>query len=237
VIEIPLRVGCSHFQVIMQRVEAIDRRSEPISPDEKDVGDVFTNSYKGGQFTVNSTKKDTLKNETTFISRGYITYRCQEQGVMIESSNTSGYTPSKKIVDVLDKVKKLCIKYEKQYEDRMKACCDKLKSNRSNASRHFFDVAKELFSQNTKWEHVIILIAFSGRLAVDYIIRDMVECIEYLIGWLSIYLCDKLGDWILNHDGWVRHCMCASINSKNLSSPPFLTIYGLVYITLLLLFC
>jgi len=197
----------------MQRVEAIDRRSEPISPEEKDV--VFTNSFKGGHFNINSTKKDTLQNETTFISQGYITYRCQEEGVTVESSNKSGYTPSKKIVEVLEKLKKLCIKYEKQYEDRMKACCDKLKSNRSNASRHFFDVAKELFSQNTKWEHVIILIAFSGRLAVDYIIRDMVECIEYLMGWLSVYLCDRLGDWILNHDGWVRHVCVVSNNSKN----------------------
>ena len=190
-------------------VEAIDRRSDPISPEEKDVS--FTNSCQEGHCNVTSTKEDALKNESTFISQGYITYRCQKEGVMIESSK-SDYIPSKKIVEVLEKLKKLCLKYEKKYEDRMKACCDKLKSNKSNASRHFFDVAKELFSQNTRWEHVIILIAFSGRLALDYIIRDMMECVEYLMGWLSIYLCDRLGDWILNHDGWVRLvCVCLII--------------------------
>ena len=224
-------VECYHFQIIMQ-VEYLRKRNELLSPEEKDC--CLTNSCnKDGHLTVASTKKDILKNETNFISHGYITYRCREEGMMIESSKTSDYKPSKKIIEVLERLKKLCTKCEKKFEDRLQACCDKLKNNKSNASRNFFDVATELFSQNIKWEQVIILIAFSGRLAVDYIIHDMMEYVECLTGWLSIFLCDRLGDWILNQNGWVRH-MCVSINSKNVQSwwylLPFLTIHGLVYI-------
>lgn len=153
--------------------------------------------------SVSGGRKISLKNETDYLSREYITYRCQEEGILITCSTKSDYVPSKNIEEVLTLLKKQCYKYEKQYENRLKVCCEKLRNCKSNASRNFFDVAKELFSQNIKWEHLIILITFSGRLAIDYVHRDMIDCIECLIGWLSIFLCDRLGDWILTHDGWV----------------------------------
>lgn len=152
---------------------------------------------------VRGSPKDILKGETDFLSREYITYRCLEEGIVLPCTSKNDFVPSKKTEEVLELLKKLCYKYEKQYEGKLKFCCEKLKSNKSNASRNFFDVAKELFSRNNlKWEHIIVLIAFSGRLAIDYYLRDMMDCIECLIGWLSIFLCNRLGDWILTHDGW-----------------------------------
>ena len=153
---------------------------------------------------VRESPKDLLKDETDFLSREYITYRCLEQGIVLPCSSKNDFVPSKKTEEILELLKKLCYKYEKQYEGKLKFCCERLKSNKSNASRNFFDVAKELFScNNIKWEHIIVLMAFSGRLAIDYVLRDMVDYIECLIGWLSIFLFDRLGDWILTHDGWV----------------------------------
>lgn len=153
---------------------------------------------------VRESPKDILKEETNFLSREYITYRCLEEGIVLPCTSKNDFVPSKKTEEVLELLKKLCYKYEKQYEGKLKVCCEKLKSNKSNASRNFFDVAKELFSRNNlKWEHIIVLIAFSGRLAIDYVFRDMMDYIECLIGWLSIFLFDRLGDWILTHDGWV----------------------------------
>lgn len=159
-----------------------------------------------------TSEKTLLKNETEYLSREYITYRCEKEGIILSCSTTNGSSPSKKTKEVLELLKKLCYKYEKQYEGKLKVCCDKLQSSKSNASRNFFDVAKELFSQNIKWEHIIVLIAFSGRLAIDYMLRDMIDYIECLIGWLSVFLLDRLGEWILTHDGWVslggRVCVC-----------------------------
>jgi len=148
-------------------------------------------------------KKALLKSETDYLTREYITYRCQEEGIVITCSTRRDYTPSKKTEEVLQLLKKLCYKYEKQYESKLKVCCERLKSSKTNASRNFFDVAKELFSHTIKWEHIIILMAFSGRLAIDYVLRDMIEYIECLIGWLSIFLFDRLGEWITTQDGWV----------------------------------
>ena len=153
--------------------------------------------------SVQGSQKTVLKDDTDYLSRKYITYRCQQDGIVIPSSPNNDYVPSKQTEEVLELLKRLCYKYEKQYESKMKVCCEKLQSSKSNASRNFFDVAKELFSQNIKWEQIIVLIAFSGRLAIDYVLRDMIDCIECLIGWLSIFLFDRLGDWILMHDGWV----------------------------------
>lgn len=156
-----------------------------------------------------------LKNETDYLSREYITYRCEKEGIVVSCSTTSGFVPSRETEQVLELLKRLCSKYEKQYENKLKVCCEKLQSSKSNASRNFFDVAKELFSQNIKWEHIIVLIAFSGRLAIDYILRDMIDYIECLIGWLSIFLLDRLGEWIMTHDGWVSPgghvCVCLII--------------------------
>ena len=160
-------------------------------------------------------KKIVLKNETDYFSREYITYRCEKEGIVVSCSTTNSFVPSKKTKEVLEQIKKLCFKYEKQYEGKLKGCCEKLQNSKSNASRNFFDVAKELFSQNIKWEHIIVLIAFSGRLAIDYMLRDMIDYIECLIGWLTIFLFDRLGEWILTHDGWVSPgghvCVCLII--------------------------
>ena len=165
-----------------------------------------------------SPTKDLLKGETDFLSREYITYRCLEEGIVLPCTSKDDFVPSQETVKVLELLKKLCYKYEKQYEGKLKFCCERLKSNKSNASRNFFDVAKELFSHNNlKWEHIIVLMAFSGRLAIDYVLRDMMDYIECLIGWLSIFLFDRLGDWILTHNGWVSSHMCVSINSKNVN--------------------
>ena len=101
---------------------------------------------------------------------------------------------------LLELIKKLCIKCEKNSKDKMQDCSDKLISNKSNASRNFFDVANELFTGSI----TTLVMAFSGQLAVDYIIYDVMEYVELLTGWLSMYLRDKLGEWILNQNGWVR---------------------------------
>ena len=169
---------------------------------------------------VRESPKDLLKGETDFLSREYIIYRCREEGIVLPCSSKNDFVPSKRTEEVLELLKKLCYKYEKQYEGKLKLCCEKLKSNKSNASRNFFDVAKELFSRNNlKWEHIIVLMAFSGQLAINYVLRDMMDYIECLIGWLSIFLFDRLGDWILTHDGWVSPSshMCVSINLRNVN--------------------
>lgn len=153
--------------------------------------------------SVSESQKYLLKNETDYLSREYITHRCLKEGIVIPCSTKNDYAPSKKTEEVLELLKRLCYKYEKQYEGKLKVCYEKLQSTKSNAARNFFDVAKELFSQNIKWEHLIVLIAFSGRLAIDYVFRDMIDYVECLIGWLSVFLCDRLGDWILMHEGWV----------------------------------
>ena len=192
--------------------------------------------------------KDSLKEETDFLSREYITYRCLKEGIVLPVSSKNDFVPSKKAKEVLELIKKLCYKYEKQYEVKLNGCCEKLKSSKSNAYRNFFDVAKELFSRNDiKWEHIIVLVAFSGRLAIDYVFRDMMDYIECLIGWLSIFLFDRLGDWILIHDGWVREseqpcdCVCLSINSKNvnvfLNTLILFHIWSSLYYTTLLHIC
>lgn len=171
--------------------------SSPVELDSPKFSDAKV-SPKG----VKEDPKDLLKEETDFLSREYITYRCLEEGIVLPCSSKNDFVPSKKTEEVLELLKKLCYKYEKQYESKLNFCCERLKSNKSNASRNFFDVAKELFSHNLKWEHIIVLMAFSGRLAIDYVLRDMMDYIECLIGWLSIFLFDRLGDWILTHDGW-----------------------------------
>lgn len=157
----------------------------------------------------------TLKDDTDYITREYVTYRCQEEGIVITTAKTD-YAPSKKIREVTELLKKQCYKYEKQYDDKLKMCCEKLSSSKSNASRNFFNVAQELFSNNKKWEHVIVLMAFSGRLAIDYVLRDMMEYIECLIGWLSIFLFERLGEWIRIQGGWVsdREAVCIVVRVR-----------------------
>ena len=193
---------------------------------------------------ISENPKDMLKGETDFLSREYITYRCREDGIVLNVSSRNDFVPSKKTKEVLELLKKLCYKYEKQYEEKLKGCCEKLKSSKSNAYRNFFDVAKELFSRNNiKWEHIIVLLAFSGRLAIDYVFRDMMDYIECLIGWLSIFLFDRLGDWILIHNGWVSEseqpcdCVCVSSNAKNVNVIKMLHIWSSLHSVALITAC
>ena len=54
---------------------------------------------------------------------------------------------------LIELIKKLCIKCEKNNKDKMQDCSDKLISNQSNASRNFFDVANELFTGSVSWHN------------------------------------------------------------------------------------
>lgn len=132
------------------------------------------------------------------IVKDYIAYKLRERNIFLAGYNLNG-NPSA-AARHLRRVADELIEDNRELFDSM---CDQLHLTHASTYATFVGIADEIFQTGKNWGRIVAFLAFGATLAVYCVQKeDLAQLIDSIVEWVSVYMNQKLSDWIDENGGW-----------------------------------
>lgn len=133
------------------------------------------------------------------IVSDYVSYKLRQNEVFLEGFGEPS-NPSQAAL-YLRRVADELIEANRQLFDSM---CDRLNLTQTTTYSTFVGIADEMFQSGQNWGRIVAFLAFGATLVVYCAQReDLASLVNNIVGWLSRYMEQNLGNWIDENGGLV----------------------------------
>lgn len=167
-----------------------------------------------------SSKLNLVNHQSRELSQHIVYYLLKADHIVLNGHRTgNGHTVSmrnlitkdKGFQDAISTLETCCKDLKARHEREIEAQVDTLDISDNGLYREYQESCHQLMDEDVRWGRLTVLLFFTSVLAKRLYKEGKTSKIESLVGWQTSFLNDVAAQWILEHGGWVRVCVCVYV--------------------------